>query len=154
MEFLFILIIYIPYFFYLNWKDKPKQKNKSFCYLYKFYMIYLWFILIISIMAIGILSLGVVAGMGGKLTFGFFVLSFLGVVLFSFYIFSILKEIKELKQIKGKWIDRRNLIWIVFIWAIHPYLEQVTKKLLKFEKWVYFERFKSPKTLLNQGYKI
>ena len=98
-------------------------------------------------MAIGILSLGVVAGMEGKLTFGFFVLSFLGVVLFSFYIFSILKEIKELKQIKGKWIDRRNLIWIVFIWAIHPYLEQVTKKLLKFEKWVYFERFKSPKTL-------
>ena len=102
MRFLFILIINTPYFFYLNWKDKPKQKNKSFCYLYKFYMIYLWFILIISIMAIGILSLGVVAGMGGKLTFGFFVLSFLGVVLFSFYIFSILKEIKELKQIKGK----------------------------------------------------
>ena len=65
-------------------------------------MIYLWFILIISIMAIGILSLGVVAGMEGKLTFGLFVLSFLGVVLFSFYIFSILKEIKELKQIKGK----------------------------------------------------
>ena len=65
-------------------------------------MIYLWFILIISIMAIGILSLGVVADMGDKLTFGFFVLSFLGVVLFSFYIFSILKEIKELKQIKVK----------------------------------------------------
>ena len=102
MRFLFILIINTPYFFYLNWKDKPKQKNKSFCYLYKFYMIYLWFILIISIMAIGILSLGVVAGMEGKLTFGFFVLSFLGVVLFSFYIFSILKEIKDLKQIKGK----------------------------------------------------
>lgn len=102
MEYLFILIIYIPYFFYLNWKDKPKQKNKSFCYLYKFYMIYLWFILIISIMAIGILSLGVVAGMGQKIMFGFFVLSFLGVVLFSFYIFSILKEIKDLKQIKGK----------------------------------------------------
>ena len=61
-------------------------------------------------MVIGILSLGVVAGMGGKLTFGFFVLSFLGVVLFSFYILSILKEIKELKQIKGKLIDRRNLI--------------------------------------------
>ena len=78
------------------------HKTESFCSLYKFYMIYLWFILIISIMAIGILSLGVVAGMGGKLTFGFFVLSFLGVVLFSFYIFSILKEIKELKQIKGK----------------------------------------------------
>ena len=149
MRFLFILIIYMPYFFYLNWKDKPKQKNKSFCYLYKFYMIYLWFILIISIMAIGIFSLGVLAVRGEKLTSGFFVLSFLGVVLFSFYIFSILKEIKELKQIKGKWIDRRNLIWIVFIWAIHPYLEQVTKKLLKFEKWVYFERFKSPKTLLN-----
>jgi len=53
-------------------------------------------------MAIGILSLGVVSGMGGKLTFGFFVLSFLGVFLFSVYIFSILKEIKELKQIKGK----------------------------------------------------
>lgn len=70
-------------------------------------------------MAIGILSLGVVAGMREELTFGFFVLSFLGVVLFSFYIFSILKEIKELKQIKGKWIDRRNLIWIVFIWTIH-----------------------------------
>ena len=70
-------------------------------------------------MAIGIFSLGVVAGMGEKLTFGFFVLSFLGVVLFSFYIFGILKEIKELKQIKGKWIDRRNLIWIVFIWTIH-----------------------------------
>ena len=102
MEFLFILIIFIPYFFCLEWKDKPKQKNKSFCYLYKFYMIYLWFILIISIMAIGILSLGVVAGMGGKLPFGFFVLSFLGVVLFSFYIFSILKEMKELKQIKCK----------------------------------------------------
>ena len=102
MKFLFILIISMPYFFYLNWKDKPKQENKSFCYLYMFYMIYLWFILIISIMAIGILSLGVVAGMGGKLTFGFFVLSFLGVVLFSFYIFSILKEIKELKKIKGK----------------------------------------------------
>ena len=102
MEFLFILIIYIPYFFYLNWKDKPEQKNKSFCYLYKFYMIYLWFILIISIMAIGILSLGVLAVRGEILTFGFFVLSFLGVVLFSFYIFSILKEIKELKQIKGK----------------------------------------------------
>ena len=134
MEFLFILIIYIPYFFYLNWKDKPKQKNKSFCYLYKFYMIYLWFILIISIMAIGIFSLGVLAVRGEKLTFGFFVLSFLGVVLFSFYIFSILKEIKELKQIKGKWIDRRNLIWIVFIWAIHPYLEQVTKKVLNYEK--------------------
>ena len=101
MEFLFILIIYIPSFFYLNWKDKPKQKNKSFCYLYKFYMIYLWFILIISIMAIGIFSLGVLAVRGEKLTSGFFVLSFLGIVLFSFYIFSILKEIKELKQIKG-----------------------------------------------------
>ena len=102
IEFLFILIIFIPYFFYLEWKDNPKQKNKSFCYLYKFYMIYLWFILIISIMAIGIFSLGVLAVRGEKLTFGFFVLSFLGVVLFSFYIFSILKEIKELKQIKGK----------------------------------------------------
>ena len=53
-------------------------------------------------MAIGVLSLGVVAGMGEKLTFGLFVLSFLGVVLFSLYIFSILKEIKELKQIKDK----------------------------------------------------
>lgn len=53
-------------------------------------------------MAIGIFSLGVLAGMGWKLPFGFFVLSFLCVVLFSFYIFSILKEIKELKQIKGK----------------------------------------------------
>ena len=102
MEFLFILIINTPYFFYLKWKDKPKQKNKSFCYLYKFYMIYLWFILIISIMTSGILSLGVVAGMGRKLTFGFFVLSFLGVVLFSVYIFSILKEINDLKQIKDK----------------------------------------------------
>lgn len=102
MKFLFILIINTPYFFYLNWKDKPKQKNKSFCYLYKFYMIYLWFILIISIMAIGILSLGVVAGMGEKLTFDLSVLSFLGVVLFSLYIFSILKEIKDLKQIKDK----------------------------------------------------
>ena len=101
MRFLFILIINTPYFFYLNWKDKPKQKNKSFCYLYKFYMIYLWFILIISIMAIGIFSLGVLAVRGEKLTSGFFVLSFLGIVLFSFYIFSILKEIKELKQIKG-----------------------------------------------------
>ena len=101
MEFLFILIIFIPYFFYLEWKDNPKQKNKSFCYLYKFYMIYLWFILIISIMAIGIFSLGVLAVRGEKLTSGFFVLSFLGIVLFSFYIFSILKEIKELKQIKG-----------------------------------------------------
>ena len=102
MRFLFILIIYMPYFFYLNWKDKPKQKNKSFCYLYKFYMIYLWFIVIISIMATGILSLGIVAGMGRKLPFGFFVLSFLGVVLFSVYIFSILKEINDLKQIKDK----------------------------------------------------
>ena len=102
MRFLFILIINTPYFFYLKWKDKPKQKNKSFCYLYKFYMIYLWFILIITIMAIGILSLGVVAGMGEKLTFDLSVLSFLGVVLFSLYIFSILKEIKDLKQIKGK----------------------------------------------------
>ena len=102
IEFLFILIIFIPYFFYLEWKDNPKQKNKSFCYLYKFYMIYLWFILIISIMAIGIFSLGVLAVRGEKLTFGFFVLSFLGVVPFSFYIFSILKEIKDLKQIKGK----------------------------------------------------
>ncbi|WP_222560487.1 histidine kinase [Streptococcus sp. HMSC074F05] len=53
-------------------------------------------------MAIGILSLGVLAIRDLKLTFGFFVLSFLGVVPFSFYIFSILKEIKELKQIKGK----------------------------------------------------
>ena len=51
-------------------------------------------------MAIGILSLGVVAGMEGKLTFGFFVLSFLGIVLFSFYIFGILKEIKDLKANK------------------------------------------------------
>ena len=102
IEFLFILIIFIPYFFYLEWKDNPKQKNKSFCYLYKFYMIYLWFILIISIMAIGIFSLGVLAVRGEKLTSGFFVLSFLGIVLFSFYIFSILKEMKELKQIKCK----------------------------------------------------
>ncbi len=102
IEFLFILIIFIPYFFYLEWKDNPKQKNKSFCYLYNFYMIYLWFILIISIMAIGIFSLGVLAVRGEKLTSGFFVLSFLGVVLFSFYIFSILKEMKELKQIKCK----------------------------------------------------
>ena len=53
-------------------------------------------------MAIGILSLGVVAGMGRKLPLGFFVLSVLFVVLFSVYIFNILKEIKELKQIKGK----------------------------------------------------
>ena len=53
-------------------------------------------------MAIGIFSLGVLAVRGEKLTSGFFVLSFLGIVLFSFYIFSILKEIKELKQIKDK----------------------------------------------------
>lgn len=65
-------------------------------------MIYLWFILIISIMAIGIFSLGVLAVRGEKLTSGFFVLSFLGIVLFSFYIISILKEIQDLKQIKGK----------------------------------------------------
>ena len=53
-------------------------------------------------MAIGILSLAVLAIRDEKLTFGFFVLSVLGVVLFSLYIFSILKEIKDLKQIKGK----------------------------------------------------
>ena len=53
-------------------------------------------------MAIGILSLVVLAIRDEKLTFGFFVLSVLFVVLFSFYIFSILKEIKELKQIKDK----------------------------------------------------
>ena len=53
-------------------------------------------------MAIGIFPLGVLAVRGEKLTSGFFVLSFLGVVLFSFYIFSILKEMKELKQIKCK----------------------------------------------------
>ena len=53
-------------------------------------------------MAIGIFSLGVVAVMGRKLPFGFFVVSVLGVVLFSVYIFSILKEIQDLKQIKGK----------------------------------------------------
>jgi len=53
-------------------------------------------------MAIGIFSLGVLAVRGEILTFGFFVLSFLGVFLFSLFIFSILKEIKDLKQIKGK----------------------------------------------------
>ena len=53
-------------------------------------------------MASGIFSLGVLAVRGEKLTSGFFVLSFLGIVLFSFYIFSILKEIKDLKQIKDK----------------------------------------------------
>ena len=53
-------------------------------------------------MAIGIFSLGVIAVRGEKRTSGFFVLSCLGVVLFSFYIFSILKEINDLKQIKGK----------------------------------------------------
>ena len=53
-------------------------------------------------MATGILSLRVVAGIGEKLTFDLSVLSFLGVVLFSLYIFSILKEIKDLKQIKDK----------------------------------------------------
>ena len=30
MRFLFILIINTPYFFYLNWKDKPKQKISPF----------------------------------------------------------------------------------------------------------------------------
>ena len=53
-------------------------------------------------MAIGIFSLGVLAVRGEKLTSGFFVLSFLGIVLVSFYIFSILKEINDLKQIKDK----------------------------------------------------
>ena len=53
-------------------------------------------------MAIGILSLAVLAIRDEKLTFGFFALSFLGVVPFSFYIFSILKEIKDLNQIKDK----------------------------------------------------
>ena len=53
-------------------------------------------------MAIGIFSLGVLAVRGEKLTSGFFVLSFLGIVLFSFYIVSILKEINDLKQIKDK----------------------------------------------------
>lgn len=53
-------------------------------------------------MAIGIFSLGVLTVRGEKITSGFFVLSFLGIVLFSLYIFSILKEIKDLKQIKGK----------------------------------------------------
>ena len=53
-------------------------------------------------MAIGIFSLGVLAVRGENITSGFFVLSFLGIVLFSLYIFSILKEIKDLKQIKGK----------------------------------------------------
>lgn len=53
-------------------------------------------------MAIGIFSLGVLAVRGEILTFGFFVLSFLGIFLFSLFIFSILKEIKDLKQIKGK----------------------------------------------------
>jgi hypothetical protein len=53
-------------------------------------------------MAIGIFSLGVLAVRGEILTFGFFVLSFLGIFLFSLFIFSILKEIKDLKQIKDK----------------------------------------------------
>ena len=30
IEFLFILIIFIPYFFYLEWKDNPKQKISPF----------------------------------------------------------------------------------------------------------------------------
>ena len=47
-------------------------------------------------------SLGVLAVRGEILKLGFFVLSFLGVVLFSVYIFSILKEINDLKQIKDK----------------------------------------------------
>lgn len=53
-------------------------------------------------MAIGIFSLGVLAVRGEILMFGFFVLSFLGIFLFSLFIFSILKEIKDLKQIKDK----------------------------------------------------
>ena len=81
----------MPYFFYLNWKISLNKKISPFAIFISF----TWF-------TFGILSLGVVAGRGEKLTFGFFVLSFLGIVLFSFYIFSILKEIKELKQIKGK----------------------------------------------------
>ena len=50
-------------------------------------------------MAIGIFSLGVLAvRRREKLTSGFFVFIFLGVVLFSFYIFSILKRDKGLKS--------------------------------------------------------
>ena len=53
-------------------------------------------------MAIGIFSLGVLAVRGEILTLGLFVLSFFCVVLFSLYIFIILKELNDLKQIKDK----------------------------------------------------
>ena len=36
IEFLFILIIFIPYFFYLEWKDNPKQKISPFAIFISF----------------------------------------------------------------------------------------------------------------------
>ena len=76
MEFLFILIIFIPYFFYLEWKDKPKQKIGPFAIFISF----IWFTcglsLIISIMAIGIFSLGVLAVRGENFTSSFFLYLF------------------------------------------------------------------------------
>jgi len=36
IEFLFILIIFIPYFFYLEWKDKPKKKISPFAIFISF----------------------------------------------------------------------------------------------------------------------
>ncbi len=40
MEFLFILIIFIPYFFYLEWKDNPKQKISPFLPFVKYIKVF------------------------------------------------------------------------------------------------------------------
>lgn len=98
-------LMFLPFFYYHVWKDRPHLNHSSFWRIYIFFWIYLRLLLIILIVGLGMIGLGLVSIQKIAFSIGFVVLSILGLLLYSFFLFDIYQGIGTLTQLKMKVID-------------------------------------------------
>lgn len=75
---------------------------------YTFFGIYFRLLVLISIVELGILGLGLASIQKIAFSLGFLVLSILGLLLYSFFLFDIYQGIRTLTQLKMKIIDTKK----------------------------------------------
>lgn len=105
MKMIIIGLMFLPFFYYHSWKDCPHLNHSSFWTNYIFFWIYLRLLLIILIVGLGMIGLGLVSIQKIAFSVGFIVLSILGLLLYSFFLFDIYQGIRTLTQLKMKVID-------------------------------------------------
>ena len=105
MKMIIIGVMFLPFFYYHSWKDRPHLNHSSFWKSYIFFWLYLRLLLIISILGLGMIGLGLVSIQKIAFSIGFLILSILGLLLYSFFLFDIYRGIRTLTQLKMKVID-------------------------------------------------